>query len=119
MLEHLCAELIDADEQAQINATQSGFVNFYDNDGRTTKELFEEFFPGQNAVHRLLMEPIAYANGSTLDDPAITFCIVFGNFMRDGVYTFQGGTDKLVKAMKKVAAQFAPDFNRQTASRTL
>jgi phytoene dehydrogenase-like protein len=77
-------------------------MNFYDDDGRTTKQLFEEFFPGQNSVHRLLMEPIAYANGSTLDDPAITFCIVFGNFMRDGVYTFQGGTDKLVKAMKKV-----------------
>lgn len=77
-------------------------MNFYDNDTRTTRELFEEYFPGQNHVHRLLMEPIAYANGSTLDDPAITFCIVFGNFMRDGVYTFQGGTDKLVKGMKKI-----------------
>lgn len=77
-------------------------MNFYDDDGRTTRELFEEFFPNNNAVHRLLMEPIAYANGSTLDDPAITYCIVFGNFMKDGVYTFSGGTDKLVKEMKKI-----------------
>src|SRR3989475_13123747 len=51
-------------------------------------------------VWRLLMEPIAYANGSTLDDPAITFGIVFSNFMSKGVYTFQGGTDKLIMKMK-------------------
>ncbi|MEQ8983506.1 MAG: phytoene dehydrogenase, partial [Deltaproteobacteria bacterium] len=41
-----------------------------------------------------------YANGSTLDDPAITYGIVFSNFMSKGVYTFQGGTDQLIKAMK-------------------
>jgi len=46
------------------------------------------------------MEPIAYANGSSLDDPAITYGIVFSNFMSKGVYTFQGGTDQLIKAMK-------------------
>jgi phytoene dehydrogenase-like protein len=46
------------------------------------------------------MEPIAYANGSTLDDPAITYGIVFSNFMSKGVYTFQGGTDLLIKSMK-------------------
>lgn len=74
-------------------------MNFYDNDQRTTGELFEEFFPGRDDVKRLLMEPIAYANGSTLDDPAITFGIVFSNFMSKGVYTFTGGTDSLVKKM--------------------
>lgn len=74
-------------------------MNFYDNDQRTTGELFEEFFPGRDDVKRLLMEPIAYANGSTLDDPAITFGIVFSNFMSKGVYTFTGGTDTLVKKM--------------------
>lgn len=74
-------------------------MNFYDNDSRTTGELFEEFFPGRDDVKRLLMEPIAYANGSTLDDPAITFGIVFSNFMNKGVYTFTGGTDTLVKKM--------------------
>ena len=42
-------------------------------------------------VQRLLLEPIAYANGSTLDDPAITFGIVFSNFMSKGVFIFQGG----------------------------
>lgn len=47
------------------------------------------------------MEPITYANGSTLDDPALTYGIVFSNFMSKGVYTFQGGTDDLIKQMKK------------------
>ncbi len=74
-------------------------MNFYDDDQRTTGELFEEFFPGRADVHRLLMEPIAYANGSTLQDPAITYGIVFSNFMSKGVYTFQGGTDVLIGKM--------------------
>ncbi len=74
-------------------------MNFYDDVTLTTRELFEEFFPGRADIHRLLMEPIAYANGSTLDDPAITFGIVFGNFMNKGVYTFRGGTDTLIKKM--------------------
>ena len=38
--------------------------------------LLDRHFPGRNDVHRLLMEPISYANGSTLDDPAITYGIV-------------------------------------------
>ncbi len=76
-------------------------MNFYDDLTMTTRELFEQFFPGRNDVHRLLMEPITYANGSTLDDPAITYGIVFSNFMDKGVYTFQGGTDQLIKKMKK------------------
>ncbi len=74
-------------------------MNFYDNDPRTTRELFEEFFPGRDDVARLLMEPIAYANGSTWDDPAITYGIVFSNFMSKGVFTFRGGTDALIKKM--------------------
>ncbi len=32
-------------------------------------QLFERFFPGREDVIRLLMEPITYANGSTLEDP--------------------------------------------------
>jgi len=74
-------------------------MNFYDDDQRATGEMFEEFFPGRDDVHRLLLEPIAYANGSTLDDPAITFGIVFSNFMSKGVFTFQGGTDVLIGKM--------------------
>ncbi len=74
-------------------------MNFYDDDRRSTRELFEEFFPGRDDIHRLLLEPIAYANGSTLDDPAITFGIVFSNFMSKGVFTFQGGTDVLIGKM--------------------
>lgn len=75
-------------------------MNFYDDQALTTRELFQRFFPGRSDVWRLLMEPIAYANGSTLDDPAITYGIVFSNFMSKGVYTFQGGTDQLIRAMK-------------------
>lgn len=74
-------------------------MNFYDDRTMTTRELFERFFPGRSDVHRLLMEPITYANGSTLDDPAITYGIVFSNFMNKGVYTFEGGTDKLIAMM--------------------
>lgn len=76
-------------------------MNFYDDQTTTTRELFQRFFPGRTDVWRLLMEPIAYANGSTLDDPAITYGIVFSNFMSDGVYTFRGGTNVLIKAMKE------------------
>jgi phytoene dehydrogenase-like protein len=74
-------------------------MNFYDDRSMTTRELFEEFFPGRSDVHRFLMEPITYANGSTLEDPAITYGIVFSNFMNRGVFTFEGGTDKLIGMM--------------------
>jgi len=74
-------------------------MNFYDNSTETTGEMLDRFFPGRNDVKRLLMEPIAYANGSTLDDPAITYGIVFSNFMGSGVYTFRGGSDLLIEKM--------------------
>ncbi len=74
-------------------------MNFYDDRSMTTRELFDRFFPGRSDVHRLLMEPITYANGSTLDEPAITYGIVFSNFMNRGVYTFEGGTDRLIGMM--------------------
>lgn len=75
-------------------------MNFYDDQRLTTGELFERFFPGRQDVVRLLMEPIVYANGSTLEDPAITYGIVFSNFMSKGVYTFEGGTDRLIGLMQ-------------------
>ncbi len=77
-------------------------MNFYDDQTMTTRELFEKFFPGRSDVHRLLMEPITYANGSTLDEPAITYGIVFSNFMNRGVFTFEGGTDRLIGMMADV-----------------
>ena len=76
-------------------------MNFYDELEMTTRELFEKFFPGRKDVWRFLMEPITYANGSTLDDPALSYGIVFSNFMDKGVFTYQGGTDDLIKKMKK------------------
>ncbi|MCL2457518.1 MAG: NAD(P)/FAD-dependent oxidoreductase [Desulfobulbus sp.] len=89
---------IDPEVVDKFFATVDG-MNFYDDQRLTTRELFARFFPGRSDVHRLLMEPITYANGSTLDEPAITYGIVFSNFMNRGVYTFEGGTDKLIGLM--------------------
>ncbi|MFO0924167.1 MAG: FAD-dependent oxidoreductase [Pirellulales bacterium] len=75
-------------------------MNFYDDQRMTTRELFDKFFPGREDVVRLLMEPITYANGSTLEDPAITYGIVFSNFMAKGVFIYEGGTDDLVGKMQ-------------------
>jgi len=88
-------------------ATVRGFfdtarrMSFYDDQSLTAGQLFERFFPGRQDIVRLLMEPITYANGSTLEDPAITYGIVFSNFMSKGVYTFQGGTDRLIGLIEK------------------
>ncbi len=74
-------------------------MNYYDSNAETTGEMLSRFFPGRPDVHRLLMEPISYANGSDFDDPAITFGIVFSNFMGAGVFTFRGGSDLLIEKM--------------------
>ena len=76
-------------------------MNFYDQSEMTTGEMFEKYFPGRNDVVRFLMEPITYANGSTPDDPAISYGIVFSNFMSKGCYIYQGGTDKLIRLMRE------------------
>ncbi|OGN97463.1 MAG: phytoene dehydrogenase [Chloroflexi bacterium RBG_13_51_36] len=76
-------------------------MNFYDDESMTTREFFEKFFPGREDVHRLLMEPIAYANGSTLGDPGIGYGIVFSNFMSKGIYTVRGGTDQFIEKMRE------------------
>jgi phytoene dehydrogenase-like protein len=75
-------------------------MNFYDEQQLTVGEFFEQYFPGRGDIVRLLMEPITYANGSTLEDPAITYGIVFSNFMSKGVFTFEGGTDRLIELMQ-------------------
>jgi len=76
-------------------------MNFYDDQSMTNGQLFQKFFPDRNDVVRFLLEPIVYANGSTLEDPAISYGIVFSNFMSKGVYIFKGGTDKLISMMKE------------------
>src|SRR3954465_6320894 len=85
-------------------------MNFYDDQKMTTGQLFETFFPGREDVIRLLMEPITYANGSTLEDPAISYGIVFSNFMSKGVFTFEGGTDKLIGLMEKELVKSGVDI---------
>jgi all-trans-retinol 13,14-reductase len=74
-------------------------MSFYDPTAETIGQLFERFFPGRGDIQRLLLEPIAYANGSSLDDPAIAYGIVFSNFMGGGVHTFRGGSDVLIGKM--------------------
>ncbi len=86
-----------ANVQAFFDAARG--MNFYDGQAASVGEFFERFFPGREDVLRLLMEPITYANGSTLEDPAISYGIVFSNFMSKGVFTFQGGTDRLIQLM--------------------
>jgi len=85
-------------------------MNFYDDQSMTTREFFEKFFPGHDDVHRMLMESITYANGSTLDDPAITYGIVFSNFMSKGVYTVRGGTDQFIGKMREVLLKNGVDI---------
>lgn len=93
-------------------------MNFYDNSQATVQELFESYFPGRNDVHRLLLEPISYANGSSLDDPAISYGIVFSNFMDKGIFTFQGGTDVLIAEMKQQLVDGGVElFNRVRVDR--
>ncbi len=88
-------------------------MNFYDDQSTTTRELFDQFFPGREDVIRLLMEPITYANGSTLEDPAISYGIVFSNFMSKGVFTFEGGTDRLIGLMEARAAEERRRYSHQ------
>jgi phytoene dehydrogenase-like protein len=76
-------------------------MNFYDPPKMSNGDLFQKYFPDRNDVQRFLLEPIVYANGSTLEDPAISYGIVFSNFMSKGVYIFQGGTDRLIGMMKE------------------
>jgi len=91
---------VEPDRISKFFETARG-MQFTDEPTMTTEDLFEQFFPGRADVVRLLMEPITYANGSTLEDPALTYGIVFSNFMSKGVYTFQGGTDRLIKIMAR------------------
>ena len=92
-------------------------MNFYDDQATTTGQLFERFFPGRGDVVRLLMEPITYANGSTLEDPALSYGIVFSNFMSKGVYTFPGGTDRLIRLMGRELQQSGVDVRTRCARR--
>lgn len=99
-------------EQFQVDPTAvDGFfdtarnMNFYDDQSTTTRQLFDRFFPGREDVIRLLMEPITYANGSTLEDPALTYGIVFSNFMSKGVFIYEGGTEDLISRMQKELKQ--------------
>ncbi len=90
-------------ERDTVNAFYSELaaMNFYDANPMRNRELFDKYFPGRNDVVRLLMEPITYANGSTLAEEAITYGIVFSNFMSKGCYTFAGGTDRMLKMMEE------------------
>lgn len=93
--------------------THLATMNFYDNSEDTNRDLFQKYFPERNDVVRFLMEPITYANGSTLDDPAISYGIVFSNFMSKGVFTFKGGTDLLISKMREELLKNNVDIKMQ------
>ncbi|MGY8714516.1 MAG: phytoene desaturase family protein [Verrucomicrobiia bacterium] len=88
-------------------------MDYFAKDGRTIGDLLEQFFPGRDDIKRLLLEPIAYANGSSFKDPAIAYGIVFTNFMRKGIYTFKDGTDSLIKKMVQELRGNGADLRRQ------
>ena len=88
-------------------------MDYFANDKRSIGDLLEEFFPGRNEIKRLLLEPISYANGSSLLDPAIAYGIVFSNFMKKGIYTFKDGTDSLIRKMVKELRNNGADLRRQ------
>ena len=88
-------------------------MDYFANDKRSIGELLEEFFPGRNEIKRLLLEPISYANGSSLLDPAIAYGIVFSNFMKKGIYTFKDGTDSLIKKMVKELRHNGVDLRKK------
>jgi phytoene dehydrogenase-like protein len=89
-------------DREKVNAfyEELASMNFYDGDKRSNLDLFQSHFGSRNDIIRFLLEPIVYANGSTLEDPAISYGIVFSNFMSKGVYIFNGGTDQLIGMMK-------------------
>lgn len=89
-------------------------MNFYDNSEMTNRELFQKYFPDRNDITRFLLEPIVYANGSNLEDPAISYGIVFSNFMSKGVYIFQGGTDTMIGLMKDELIKNGVDIRLQS-----
>lgn len=94
-------------------------MDYFAKDGRTIGDLLEQFFPGRDDVKRLLLEPIAYANGSSLMDPAIAYGIVFSNFMKKGIYTFKDGTDALIKKMVNELRLNGAELRRQSMVESL
>lgn len=104
-------------EEKQIQAffEYVGNQEFFMNSDKTTSELIDTFFPGRSDIKRLLLEPIAYANGSSEDDPALTYSIVFSNFMKKGIFTFKGGTDVLIKKMVKILTDHGVTIKRRAA----
>lgn len=112
--EHLVGHFKLQKEQVDAFFEKLETMNFYDDQQMTNRQLFEHFFPGRNDVVRFLLEPIVYANGSTLDDQAITYGIVFSNFMSKGVYVYQGGTDQMIRKMQKILMQNGVDIAVKT-----
>ncbi len=94
-------------------------MDYFAADGRTIGDLLEQFFPGRDDVKRLLLEPIAYANGSSVRAPAIASGIVFSNFMKKGIYTFKDGTDSLIKKMVSELRQNGAELRRQSMVESL
>lgn len=88
-------------------------MNFYEHSPLTNGQFFKNHFGDRNDVIRFLLEPIVYANGSTLEDPALTYGIVFSNFMKQGVYIYRGGTDQMILKMQEELLSNGVDIQKQ------
>lgn len=110
----LCDKFGAARETVEAFFTYLNEMNFYDDNQMSNRELFHKFFPDRNDIVRFLLEPIVYANGSNLDDPAISYGIVFSNFMSKGVYIYRGGTDEMILKMKDILVRNTVDIKLQT-----
>ncbi len=110
----LVEEFGQSEETVKAFFEELANMNFYDDDRMTNRELFQKFFPDRSDITRFLLEPIVYANGSNLEDPAISYGIVFSNFMSKGVYIFQGGTDTMINMMKEELLSNGVDIKLHT-----
>ncbi|MDR1611155.1 MAG: FAD-dependent oxidoreductase [Planctomycetota bacterium] len=85
-------------------------ADFYADASETTGEFLERFFPGRPDVVRLLLETVAYATGTALDDPAVVYAIIFSNFAQRGTHTFIGGTDLLLSELRNLLLSSGADI---------
>ncbi|MDR0362207.1 MAG: NAD(P)/FAD-dependent oxidoreductase [Planctomycetota bacterium] len=89
-------------------------ADFYNNSEETAGAFLDRHFPGRPDVVRLLLETVAYATGTTLEDPAIAYAIIFSNFVQRGTHTFIGGTDYLLAEMQRLLLSSGVDIVLKT-----
>jgi len=95
--------------------TEARSLSHVDGSGYTTGQLIDKHFPNRRDILRLLLETVTYATGTNMEDPAMCYGIVFSNFMKDGTYTYKGGTRRLMSLMKKILTDNGADILLKTS----